>query len=118
MKKVLVLIITLLLICGCSNDENSLVKKDYINNNDYNTVYSDLLSAVNDVSYIPSKETEKNFYELIEVISDNCNKFSNDELNNLYSIMNNDYQFTYSKDRYNNEAYQNDLNLIKTCITE
>lgn len=118
MKKVLGLIVALFLICGCSNDENSLIKSDYINNNDYNVVYKDLLSASNDVSYIPSKETEKRFYELIEVISDNCNKFSNDELNNLYSIMNNNYQFTYNKNRYNNDNYQSDLNKIKLCITE
>ena len=118
MKKILEIIILLLLICGCSNNENSLIKSNYINNNDYNTIYSDLTLAINNISYIPSKETEKEFYELIEVISENCNKFTNEQLNNLYSIINNNYQFTYSKNRYNNENYKKDLNKIKLCITE
>ena len=118
MKKVLGLIIVLLLICGCGNHENSLIKSNYINNSDYNTVYNDLLSAINDISYIPSKETEKKFYELIEVISNNCNKFSSDELSNLYSVIDNNYQFIYNERRYNNNDYQNDLNKIKSCLTE
>ena len=117
MKRILGLML-LFLICGCSNDENSLIKSNYINNNDYNTIYTDLLSASNDVSYIPSSETEKRFYELIEVIGDNCNKFSNNELEELYNLINNNYKFTYNENRYNNDDYQRDLNLIKTCITE
>jgi len=118
MKRILGLIITLLLVCGCDNDENSLIKTDYINKNNYNTIYNDLLTAVNEISYIPSKETEKTFYELIEVISYNCAKFSNDELNNLYSVIDNNYQFTYNKKRYSNDDFRNDLNKIKSCLTE
>ena len=116
MKKVGLLILSLILICGCNNDENSLVKKDYINKNSYDVVYNDLEKIINDVNYIPSKEVEKNFYEMIEVISDNCNKFTNTELNSLYDLMNNNYQFRYSKDRYTNNDYKNDLNKIKECL--
>lgn len=117
MKKVLVFIF-LFMLCGCSNEENSLVKSNYLNNSDYNKIYTDLLSASNDVAYIPSKETEKKFYELIEVISDNCDKFSNDELNNLYTLINSNYQFSYNKNRYSNDNYERDLSEIKNCLTE
>lgn len=117
MEKILIFGI-IILLCGCGNVENSLEKSDYINKNNYNTIYSDLMSSTNDISYIPSKETEKRFYELIEVISDNCNKFTSTELNDMYNLVNNNYQFVYSGNRYTNEDFKNDLNIIKTCKTE
>lgn len=117
MKKFLCIML-LLFICGCNNNENSLIKNNYINNNDYNKIYSDLLLASNNVSYIPSSETEKSFYELIEAISDNCTKFSSSELDELYNLINNNYHFTYHENRYNNDDYKNDLNIIKTCKVE
>ena len=118
MKKVVLLTLLVLLICGCESNENSLVKSDYINKNSYSTIYNDLSKIVNDVSYIPSKEVERNFYEMIEVISDNCNKFSIDELTNLERLININYQFKYSGDNYTNDDYQNDLSKIKTCLAE
>lgn len=117
MKKIIIYGI-IILLCGCGKVTNSLEKNDYINKNDYNTVYNDLLKASNDVSYIPSTDTEKRFYELIEIISDNCNKFTKSELDSLSSLINENYQFAYSGNRYNNTNFQNDLNIIKTCVTE
>lgn len=116
MKKGLLLILSLILICGCSNNENSLVKNDYINKNSYDVIYSDLEKIINDINYIPSKEVERNFYEMMEVISDNCSKFSDSELNNLYNLMNNNYQFKYSKNRYTNNDFQKDLKQVKECL--
>lgn len=117
MRKV-VIICLMLFICSCSNDENSLIKSNYINSHTYNQIYADLENASHNVSFIPSVDTEKDFYELIEVISLNCSKFTSDELANLYSLINNNYSFKYSKDRYNNDIYQNDLNKINKCLTE
>ena len=118
MKKIILVFSFLLLVCGCGNSSNSLIDSDYINTHDYNQIYSDLSSIVEEVSFIPSEDNEKEFYELIEVISDNCTKFTNNELNELYNLMNSNYQFIYSGDRYNNDNYNSDLNTIKSCITE
>lgn len=108
----------ILLMCGCSDNTNSLVESNYLNKNNYNTIYSDFKKVTNDIAYIPSKETEKSFYEMIEIISDNCDYFKKDELNNLYQLINRDYQFKYSSNRYTNEDYQKDLNAINMCLAE
>ena len=118
MKKSIFILMLLFVICGCNNNKNSLVESNYINNSDYNKVYSDLTAICNEISFIPSIENERRFYEMIEVISDNCNHFANDELNNLYNLINNDYQFIYSGKRYTNDDYMSDLNKIKSCLTE
>ena len=41
MKKYLILGI-MIFILGCANEENSLVKNNYINNKKYNEIYNDL----------------------------------------------------------------------------
>ena len=84
MKKIVFLCLLLFIIVGCSN-ENSLIKNDYISNHSYTEIYSDLMKFSNEVSYFPTKKAERNFYELIEVIRDNHDKFSSEELNNLIS---------------------------------
>ena len=118
MKKNILILILLFLVCGCNNSKNSLVESNYINNSDYHKIYSDLTAVCNEIRFIPGKENERKFYEMIEVISDNCNHFSNDELSNLYNLINNNYQFIYSGNRYTNDDYQSDLNSIKGCLTE
>lgn len=118
MKKIVVIVMVLFIVCGCNNTKNSLIESNYINENDYSKIYNDLLEVAKEVSFIPSEENEKRFYELIEVISNNCRSFSNTELEELYNLMNINYQFIYSGRRYNNSNYKNDLNIIKNCKTE
>lgn len=116
MKKIVVLISFLFLLCGCGKEENRLVKDNYLDKNTYQEVHTDLTNITKEVSFIPSKDNERKFYEMIEVIRDNCEKFSKDELGELYNLANNNYQFIYSGKRYNDSIYQNDLQKIKVCI--
>lgn len=119
MKKIGLIVFMVILLCGCNDhEENSLVKKNYISQNNYDQIYSDLQSISNDIKYIPTKELEKNFYELIEVISDNCERFSQSELDGFYTLIDNGYRFKYSGDRYDNDDKLDDLEDIKTCLTE
>ena len=117
MKKIIILSLLLLFIVGCS-DENSLVKENYIDNHSYSEIYQDLSNTSHEVSYFPTKKAEKHFYEIIEVIRDNHDKFNNDELTSLYNLININYNFKYNEKRYNNTNFQNDLNIIKNYITE
>lgn len=117
MKKIVLLVVVLLIFCGCS-EENSLIKNNYIESHAYAEIYSDLNTAAHDVSYFPTKEKERDFYELIEVIRDNYGKFSNEELKELYRLMNVTYNFHYNEKRYNNDNFKTDLETIKSHITE
>ncbi|MBQ8205934.1 MAG: hypothetical protein IJZ77_00535, partial [Bacilli bacterium] len=59
MKKAVLIIVMILLMCGCSDNTNSLVESNYLNKNNYNNIYSDFKKVTNDIAYIPIKETEK-----------------------------------------------------------
>lgn len=115
MKKIIVFLI-LCLLCGCSND--NLIESDYINTHSYTEIYNDLSEISRNVSYFPTKENEREFYQMIEVIRDNCDRFTTDEITNLYNLIDNNYEFKYNLDEYNNADYSTDLQTIRKYITE
>ena len=114
MKKIVIIIMILFLTaCGSSNT-NKYLEENYIEKNSYEVVYNDLSKISYNLQYIPTKETEKSFIDMIEAIKVKHDKFSSDELSKLYSLINIDYDFKYNK--YTNDDFQKDLTLIESYI--
>lgn len=101
---------------ACSNNELENTSKNFIRDNDYNVIYHDLKSLVNEISMFPTRNSEEKFIYYVEGIKDNCHKFTNDEINSFSNLLSIDYQFSFNKLDYDINAFNKDVTSIKNCI--
>ena len=100
---------------ACSNNELPNTTKNFIRDNEYNVIYSDLRSLVNEISMFPTKNSEEKFIYYVEGIKDNCDKFTSDEITNISNLLSINYQFKFNKLDYDINDFNKDLSVIKNC---
>lgn len=110
------LIILIGFTLACSNNELENNTKNFIRDNDYNVIYHDLKSLINEISMFPTRNSEEKFIYYVEGIKDNCHKFTNDEINSFSNLLSIDYQFSFNKLDYDINDFNKDVTSIKNCI--
>ena len=110
------LIILVSFTVACSNNELHNTTKNFIRDNEYNVIYSDLKSLINEISMFPTKNSEEKFIYYVEGIKDNCRKFSNVEITNFSNLLSINYQFNFNKLDYDINDFNEDVLVIKNCI--
>ena len=113
--KYFLLIILVSFTVACSNNELHNTTKNFIRNNEYNVIYSDLKSLINEISMFPTKNSEEKFIYYVEGIKDNCRKFSNVEITNFSNLLSINYQFNFNKLDYDINDFNEDVLVIKNC---
>lgn len=109
------LIILIGFTLACSNNELENTSKNFIRDNDYNVIYHDLNSLINEISMFPTRNSEEKFIYYVEGIKDNCHKFTNDELNSFSNLLSINYQFSFNKLDYDINDFNKDVFAIKNC---
>jgi len=109
------LIVFLVFTVACSNDEQENTTKNFIRDNDYNVIYSDLKGLINEISMFPTRNSEEKFIYYVEGIKDNCHKFTNDEINSFSNLLSFNYQFNFNKIDYDINDFNKDVLVIKNC---
>ena len=109
------LIILIGFTLACSNNELENTSKNFIRDNDYNVIYHDLKSLVNEISMFPTRNSEEKFIYYVQGIKDNCHKFTNDEINSFSNLLSINYSFGFNKLDYDINAFNKDVSVIKNC---
>ena len=109
------LIILIGFTLACSNNELENTSKNFIRDNDYNVIYHDLKSLVNEISMFPTRNSEEKFVYYVEGIKDNCHKFNNEEINSFTNLLSINYQFSFNKLDYDINDFNKDISVIKNC---
>jgi len=109
------LLVILVFIVACSNNEFENTTKNFIRDNKYNVIYNDLKNLVNEISMFPTKNSEEKFIYYVEGIRDNCDKFTNDEINSFINLLGINYQFNFNKLDYGINDFNKDVLVIKNC---
>lgn len=114
MKKIGVLIITLLLLCGCSNDTKLKDEAtSFIIDNTYSVIYNELDTHIEHLKMFPISDEEEKLIYYVQAVIDNHSKFSQSELLNLYNLFNFEYYFNFNEIDYTRSDYENDLKKIR-----
>lgn len=100
---------------ACSNNEVHNTTKNFIRDNEYNVIYNDLKSLINEISMFPTRNSEEKFIYYVEGIRDNCHKFTNDEINSFSNLLSINYQFNFNKLDYDINNFNKDVLVIKNC---
>lgn len=103
-------------IVGCTNSNLEKETKDFVINNNYDIIYRDLSNIINEVRMFPTKDKEEKFIYYIEAIKENYTKFTNEELNNISSLLNFEYNFNFNGLDYTISDYKVDQDIIKGYI--
>lgn len=111
--KFVFIILLLILTFGCGNDTKKDDINNYVMNNSSSLIINKLKECVNNVNMFPSKDSEEELIYYVMAIKDNKEKFSSEELNNFNVILQTNYEFKYNSLSYDNNDYQDDLNVIK-----
>ena len=104
------------ILFACSNDNLENNTKNFIRDNEYNIIYSDLNSLINEISMFPTRNSEEKFIYYVEGIKENCHKFTKDEIIGFTNILEISYQFNFNKLNYNTNDFNEDVTIIKNCI--
>lgn len=113
------LFVLLIMICftvGCSSNNLEQEAKNFIVDNNYNVIYSDLNNVINEIQMFPTKDKEEKFIYYVEAIKENYSKFTNDELNNISNLLSFEYSFNFNELGYTVNDFDNDQNIIKGYI--
>ena len=101
---------------ACANNELKNTSKNFIRDNEYNVISSDLKSLINEISMFPTRNNEEKFIYYVEGIKDNCHKFTNDEITSFSNLLSINYQFRFNKLDYDINDFNKDVAFIKKCV--
>ena len=110
--KILCFILLMLIITGCGSNE----KQNLFEKNTKEEIINNLDKVVTNVQMFPEKKVENELVNYAYSICLNIDKFSTDELRNIYDKLNFSYSFEYNDLDYQRSNYDECLTSIKNKI--
>ena len=116
MRWILLVLMIVPLFIGCQKNSLENDTKEFVKNNSYSAIYSDLNSIINEIKMFPTKEKEEKFIYYVKSIKDYHEKFTNDELINFNNLLDFSYNFSFNKMGYTISDFNNDKYTINSYI--
>lgn len=113
MKKWILIVAFCMLLVGCgSNLENKEID-DFVKNSEYAIIVEKLDKVITNISMFPAEEAENEFIYYVQAIKHHKDKFTTEELDEIYNKLLVSYNFEYNSLGYSVSDFEEDLKVLE-----